>query len=458
MANKHHSNALANEQSAYLRQHANNPVDWVPWDESHFLQARKDNRLIIISIGYAACHWCHVMEQESFEDDLVAKHMNDHFICIKVDREERPDVDHVYMQALQLLTGQGGWPLNIVALPDGRPIWGGTYFPKEQWVHYLSQIVVLQKETPEKLLANATQLSEGMQQLELEKYKEEKTITPNDIANAVNSIYQKRDEQRGGMLGAPKFMMPTLLDLYAASDHLNQHLRLSLDKMALGGIFDVLGGGFSRYSVDERWHIPHFEKMGYDNGQLIYSYSKAYRNQPSQLYKEVVEKTVDFLQKELHNGNGGFYASLDADSLDSNGNLVEGAFYVWTKEELNELGLLEQQHFQTYFGVNEDGYWEKGNYVFFRKKAIEDYKNTHGLTDDFNMQVASWEKRLVEIRNKRSKPRLDDKIICSWNALIGSGLLQTYRAFGNEDYLQLVKKNIDYILQNLHSPEGGLYR
>ena len=459
MANhKKHSNALAKEQSAYLRQHANNPVNWVPWAENHFLEAKENNRLIIISIGYAACHWCHVMEHESFEDKGVARLMNEHFISIKVDREERPDVDHVYMQALQLLTGQGGWPLNIVALPDGRPIWGGTYFPKDQWIHYLDQLVQLQKEHPEKLLAYAAQLSEGMKQLELEKHKEEKAITTNDLANAVNGIYQKLDEQQGGTLGAPKFMMPTLLELYAASDHLNQHLRLSLDKMALGGLFVLLGGGFSRYSVDERWHIPHFEKMGYDNGQLLYSYSKAYRNQPSQLYREVVEKTVQFLQKELSNGTGGFYASLDADSLNKKGELEEGAFYVWTKEELDQLGLSQQEHFNTYFGINELGFWENDNYVIYRVNSTEDYKVNHALNDDFDAKIIQWETSLLKARNKRSKPRLDDKVICSWNALIGSGLLQAYRAFDDNNYLQLVRENIDYIEENLHSTDGGLYR
>ena len=451
-------NALAKEQSAYLRQHASNPVHWVPWAEDHFTSAIENNRLIIISIGYAACHWCHVMEHESFEDEVVARLMNNHFISIKVDREERPDVDHVYMQALQLLTGQGGWPLNIIALPDGRPIWGGTYFPKDQWMHYLQQIIQLQSENPKKLLAYATQLNEGMQQLELEKYNDERTITSEDLAKAVNNIYQKLDVENGGMLGSPKFMMPALLELYNASPLLNHHLDLSLRKMALGGLFDVLRGGFSRYSVDERWHIPHFEKMGYDNGQLIYVYSEAYLRQTSPLYKEVVEKTVGFLQEELYDGSGGFYASLDADSLDKNGQLEEGAFYVWTKNELEKLGLSQQPHFCSYYGVNLDGLWEKENYVFYRKYGLEDYKNTHGLNDDFNLLVAQWESCLLEARNKRPKPGLDDKIICSWNALIGSGLIHAYRAFGNEDYGRLATNSLNYIAQHLHSPQGGLYR
>ena len=452
------SNVLAKEQSAYLRQHASNPVHWVPWAEDHFTSAKENDRLIIISIGYAACHWCHVMEHESFEDEIVAQLMNDNFVSIKVDREERPDVDHVYMQALQLLTGQGGWPLNIVALPDGRPVWGGTYFPKDQWMHYLQQIVQLQKENPEKLLAYASQLNEGMQQLELEKHKDQQAVTANDLAKAVNDIYQKLDLINGGMQGAPKFMMPTLLELFTASDNYTEHLRLSLDKMALGGLFDVLRGGFSRYSVDERWHIPHFEKMGYDNGQLLYIYSEAFLTQASPLYKEVVEKTVDFLQEDLHNGTGGYYASLDADSFNKNGQLEEGAFYVWTKNELEELALLQQPHFSSYYGINQDGLWEKDNYVFFRKQALEDYKYKHELNDNFNTQVALWETRLLEARNKRSKPRLDDKIICSWNALIGSGLLRAYRAFGNEDYARLAKNNLDYIFKHLHSSQGGLYR
>ena len=358
-------NALAHAQSPYLLQHANNPVDWFPWEETALKKAQKEDKLVVISIGYASCHWCHVMEHESFEDEAVATLMNSHFVSIKVDREERPDIDQVYMQALQMLTGQGGWPLNIVALPDGRPVWGGTYFPKAQWMDYLTQIVNLQQKEPERLLQYATHLEKGMQQLELEKSKDALAFEQKALDKALDHLNGKLDYENGGLLGAPKFMMPTLIDLFLSSDQFKKHAHFTLEKMALGGIFDLVGGGFSRYSVDEKWHIPHFEKMGYDNGQLLFSYSCAYQDQPKAIYKETVDKTISFLQRDLSSAQGGFYAALDADSLDVQKNLTEGAFYVWNLPELEELGLLNQAYFKSYFGINKHGYWEKNQYVLF---------------------------------------------------------------------------------------------
>ena len=451
-------NALALAQSPYLLQHANNPVAWFPWEEKYLNQAQKENKLLIVSIGYAACHWCHVMEHESFEDEAVATLMNTHFISIKVDREERPDIDQVYMQALQILTGQGGWPLNIVALPDGRPVWGGTYFPKAQWMDYLQQIVTLKQKDPERLLQYATHLEKGMRQLELEKSKDPSRIEVSEIEKAFNGLNDKLDLENGGLVGAPKFMMPTLIDLFLSSTSLKAHAHLSLEKIAKGGIFDLIGGGFSRYAVDEKWHIPHFEKMGYDNGQLLYSYSCAYQDQANALYKEVVDKTVSFLQRELSDASGGFYAALDADSLDGQQKLTEGAYYVWTLSQLEGLALLNQEHFKAYFGINQDGYWEKDQYVFFRKQSLEDFRKENKLPVSFRQTVKVWEEKLLHQRIKRSPPRLDNKIICSWNAIIGRGLLKAAKVFDNNYYLKLVETHLLFMENTFHKKEGGLYR
>ena len=451
-------NALARAQSPYLLQHANNPVDWFPWEEAQLEKAQNENKLVIISIGYAACHWCHVMEHESFEDDAVADLMNTHFVSIKVDREERPDIDHIYMQALQILTGQGGWPLNIVALPDGRPVWGGTYFPKAQWMDYLKQIVSLHQKEPQRLLDYANHLEKGMRQLELEKSKDELDLVKEDLEKTLSLFNAKLDLKNGGLVGAPKFMMPSLIDLFLSATPLEKHAHFTLEKIAQGGVFDLIGGGFSRYAVDERWHVPHFEKMGYDNGQLLYSYSSAYEAKPNELYKEVVDKTIAFLLRELSAPEGGFYAALDADSLDEQKQLTEGVYYVWTIKELEALGLLAEEHFSAYFGINEDGYWEKDQYVFYRKKSLEHYIEENQLEASFKTKVAQWEQLLRDTRDKRSYPRLDDKIICAWNALIGRGLLKAAKVWENDHYLSLSKKHLAFMEDYFLRKDGGLYR
>ena len=453
-----HLNALAQEQSPYLQQHAKNPVQWYPWQSQYLERAQKENKLLIISIGYAACHWCHVMEHESFEDEEVANVMNKNFINLKVDREERPDIDHVYMQALQLLTGQGGWPLNIVALPDGRPVWGGTYFKKEQWMDYLNQLVNLQQNNPEKLLQYADRLAQGMKELSIVQNSFPPVLKQEQLDQLFERLHQKIDAAHGGMGGAPKFMMPTLIDLFLASKRLNAHAHLTLRKMALGGLFDVLGGGFSRYSVDHRWHVPHFEKMGYDNGQLLATYSRAYREKQNLLYKEVVDKTIHFLTQELQHSSGGFYASLDADSLDKKGELTEGAYYVWTKAELESLGLLEQPHFESYFGVNKAGYWEHDNYVFYRNTTAREFIQQYSLPSNFNQQISIWENELLAARSKRARPRLDDKIICSWNAMIGRGLLEAHTSFEQKEVLAILTNLLHIFPKQFHREDGGLFR
>lgn len=461
---KKHTNSLINELSAYLLQHAHNPVDWFPWKKEHLKKAKEEGKLILISIGYASCHWCHVMEHECFEDEEVASFMNSNFINIKVDREERPDVDQVYMNALQLISGQGGWPLNMIALPDGRPIWGGTYFPKERWLQVLSQIKDLSQKKPQDLIQYADNLEKGLAHFEPQQNTEE-LLSFEELSKSLEQVISKKDSLNGGLIGAPKFMMPTLLQFIYNGSKLcsnedgGNHFHFSLEKMALGGIFDCVEGGFSRYAVDEEWHVPHFEKMGYDNGQLISLYSKAFKDKPKELYKEVVYKTISFVKDNLCSPQGGFYAALDADSIDEKGKLVEGAYYVWTKEKI--LTLFPENHrlVSTYFSINDDGYWEDGNFVLRRMQNDEEFANRFQIPlDELKTKVLKWNTLLLEERNKRPKPRLDDKIICSWNALLTSGILDAYRSFRNPEHLELALNNLKFIENNFINERGNLKR
>lgn len=464
MKSKKHTNALIDELSAYLLQHAHNPVQWFPWDQKYLDQAKEEGKLLLISIGYASCHWCHVMEEECFEDEEVAALMNSNFINIKVDREERPDVDQVYMNALQIITGQGGWPLNMIALPDGRPIWGGTYFPKKRWIEVLSQIHSLSQENPDKVTHYADELEKGLIHFELnESVKNE--FNWDEITVSLDKVLSKRDPKNGGLLGAPKFMMPTLLrfiqhgGLFCNNQEASIHYHFSLKKMGLGGIFDAIGGGFSRYAVDSEWHIPHFEKMGYDNGLLLSLYAHAYREKPLHLYHETVDKTIQFLLDNLLSPEGGFYASLDADSIDENGVLVEGAFYVWKQHEIKELFPNEHELVSDYYSINESGYWEDGNYVLRRLDTDEKFAEKHKIDlSELKTKILHWNTTLSRIRNKRKLPRLDDKIICSWNAMLTSGLLEAYISFKNSSYLELALKNIKFIEQNFIINSGYLRR
>ena len=301
------SNNLINETSPYLLQHAYNPVDWNPWNSKYLEKAKKENKLVVISVGYSACHWCHVMERESFEDTVVAKLMNEKYISIKVDREERPDVDNVYMNAVQLMTGSGGWPLNVVTLPDGRPIWGGTYFSKDQWINALDQISKLYEKDPGRLISYADQLEEGVKSLDIIELNKSKANFNLDIMKEyLNNWSKKFDLEYGGLAGMPKFMMPNNLHFLLKYSYqtnnteIQDFVNLTLKKMAFGGVYDQIGGGFSRYSVDNKWHIPHFEKMLYDNAQLVSLYSDAYKATKNELYRKVVYKTIDFVNSELN--------------------------------------------------------------------------------------------------------------------------------------------------------------
>jgi uncharacterized protein YyaL (SSP411 family) len=459
-----YTNALVNETSHYLLQHAHNPVDWNPWNETTLEKAKTENKLILISVGYSACHWCHVMEHESFEDSLVAQVMNKNFINIKVDREERPDVDQVYMNAVQLLTGSGGWPLNVIALPDGRPVWGGTYFKKAQWMDALEQISKLYVENPKTLEDYADKLEEGIKSLDVVQLNTDEPVFEKPfIQNAVNSWSKQFDNNQGGMNRAPKFMMPNnyhFLLRYAYQNNdseLLDFINLTLKKMAYGGVFDQIGGGFSRYSVDAKWHVPHFEKMLYDNGQLVSLYSDAYLITKNELYKDVVTETLAYIKHEMTTENGAFYSSLDADSNTPQGELEEGAFYVWTKDELKSLIKEDFELFSDYYNVNNYGFWEHDNYVLIRKDDDEIIIKKHNLTHTgLSDKKSKWNALLLKERNKRAKPRLDDKTLTSWNAIMLKGYADAYRVFGNDNYLASAVKNANFIISNQLREDGGL--
>ena len=463
---KEMSNNLINETSPYLLQHAYNPVDWNPWDSKYLDLAKKENKLVIISVGYSACHWCHVMERESFEDTIAAKLMNEKYISIKVDREERPDVDNVYMNAVQLMTGSGGWPLNVVTLPDGRPIWGGTYFTKDQWINALEQISKLYNDDPERLISYADQLEEGVKSLDVINLNE---TTPdfnlNIMQDYLNTWSTKFDMEYGGSKGMPKFMMPNNLHFLlkysyqTENKEIQKFVELTLEKMAFGGVYDQVGGGFSRYSVDDKWHVPHFEKMLYDNAQLISLYSDAYKLTKNRLYKNIVYETIGFINSELKDSSGGYYSSLDADSKTDENILEEGAFYVWTKEELIKVLKEKFTLFSDYYNINEFGYWEDNKYVLIRNQKDVEIASKYNISEDeLNQLIQSCKSELIKVRNKRIKPRLDDKILSSWNGLMIKGFADSYKAFNEPDFLDAAVKNGEFIVKNLLQKDGQLLR
>jgi len=458
------TNNLIKETSPYLLQHAHNPVDWYAWNEETLQLAKKENKLILISIGYSSCHWCHVMEHECFEDEDVAAVMNQNFINIKVDREERPDIDQVYMNAIQLITGRGGWPLNCVALPDGRPIWGGTYFPKENWINALNQLSKLYTETPEKAIEYAEKLTEGIKNSDLiQKNNSEIDFNVTDLKLAVNNWKQHMDFDLGGRKGAPKFPMPNnyqfLLRYAIQTDdsEILEYVNTSLTNMAFGGMYDQIGGGFARYSVDKKWHVPHFEKMLYDNGQLVSLYAEAYQATKNDLYKNTVYQTLEFIERELTNNEGAFYSSLDADSDNAKGELEEGAYYVWTKNELKTILGKDFKLFSDYYNVNHYGFWEHENYVLIRKDKASNIAEKHAITiSELELKVATWNKILLKERAKKDKPRLDDKSLTSWNALMLKGYINAYTVFNEQRFLDIAIKNATFIYTKQLQVNGNL--
>jgi len=456
-------NHLKGESSPYLLQHAQNPVDWYPWKEEALAKAKRENKMLIISIGYSSCHWCHVMEHESFEDSAVAKLMNDHFVTIKVDREERPDIDDVYMTACHLSSdGNCGWPLNAFALPDGRPIWAGTYFPKDSWIEVLNHFIKAFEETPEELEKYATQMMEGIQQSNQVNFTagksdfQEKTVT-----NAAKNVLQTIDYSKGGRKGSPKFPLPNvqemLLHYYGVSkdEKALEAVEVTLDNMANGGIYDQIGGGFSRYSTDEDWKAPHFEKMLYDNGQLVSLYAHAYQLTKKPLYKKVVTETLTFIERELMDKNGGFYSSLDADSEGE-----EGKFYVWQQSEIEAVFSDEKEAaaFGDYYGVKTKGNWENKN-ILWVTKSKADIAKKHKITEKVLDEIlGKGKKELMKKRSNRVRPALDDKVLTSWNALMLKGYIDAYRAFGDAEYLKTALKNANFLANTMMQKDGRLNR
>lgn len=455
-------NHLANSTSPYLLQHANNPVNWYPWGAEALKKAKDENKLILVSIGYSACHWCHVMEHESFEDESVAAVMNEYFVCIKVDREERPDIDQIYMSAVQLMSGRGGWPLNCICLPDQRPIYGGTYFRKNDWTSLLFNLADFYKQKPTEADEYAVKLTEGIKQYESIGFvKEQPDYSKDDVQVIVDNWKKYFDKEEGGMGSSPKFPMPNNWQFlmrysYLMNDsEIAQAVTLTLKKMALGGIYDHIGGGFARYSVDGRWHVPHFEKMLYDNAQLVSLYSEAFTWKSSQLYKQVVDEIITFILRELTSPEGGFYSALDADSEG-----VEGKFYTFTKVEIEEILGDGAELFCIYYNITDEGNWEEEHTnVLFKKHKDMNLANQLGLLlDDMVERIEASRKKVFEARSHRVRPGLDNKILASWNGLMLKGLCDAYRAFNKTEYLDMALKNAGFILNNLIDAEGRLSR
>ena len=454
-----HTNFLINETSPYLLQHAHNPVNWFAWNEETLNKAKQEDKLILISIGYSACHWCHVMEHECFEDEQVAEVMNKYFINIKIDREERPDIDQVYMSAVQLMSGQGGWPLNCFALPDGRPIYGGTYFPKQQWVNILQNVAAIYQNNRNKAEEYAAELTNGILRSELIIPKEEiENLNIDILHETVNNWAKRFDNTEGGPQKAPKFPLPNnylflLRYAHLCDNHsILKHVNLTLQKMAAGGIYDHLGGGFARYSVDDLWKVPHFEKMLYDNAQLVSLYAEAYQCTQNERYKEVVEETLDFIKKEFTSTEFAFYSALDADSEG-----VEGKYYVWEQDELKKILKNDFTLFADYYNINQTGYWEEDHYILLRQNNDAEIALKHQLSiTEIRKTINDCKTKLLLEREKRIKPGLDDKCLTSWNALMLKAYCDAYRVLGNNEYLDIAYKNAKFILEKQLRKDGGL--
>lgn len=446
-------NLLHFESSPYLLQHANNPVHWRPWNNESLQLALRENKPLLVSIGYSSCHWCHVMEHESFEDETVAALMNHHFVCIKVDREERPDVDMLFMDAVHLLGVSGGWPLNCVALPDGKPVWGGTYFRKAQWLDVLNQIAHLWETQQEVLVEQAEKIQMGM----LQNQSFDAILEPLDdvrdlLEDMVTEAAKRFDYKHGGSMGAPKFPMPDNLLFYLRaavflSDHsLKDQVVLSLKKMAQGGIYDQLGGGFSRYAVDALWHIPHFEKMLYDNAQLIQVYTETYLSNPDPLLKKVVKETTGFYLNSMQASDGGFYAALDADSEGE-----EGKYYVWTKQEFETVLGTQAALYADWFGIGEEAFWEDGKNVLVSPHETAVFCQLHGISEEhFISGLAEAKDRLLAARAERIPPALDNKILLSWNAMMVSALMRAGQVFQEKSLMEAADSTLRFLLNDFY--------
>ncbi len=455
-------NNLQYATSPYLLQHASNPVHWEEWSTEVLERANKENKPLLISIGYAACHWCHVMAHESFEDEQVAQLMNTHFVCIKIDREERPDIDHIYMEAAQMLTGRGGWPLNAFALPDGRPFYAATYFPKDNWKKVLSNVAKAYANSYDQLVETAEKLTEGIQlSQELSPVEDINTFKASNYSDFIMNWQKIVDLERGGFKGAPKFPMANswqfLLQYYQMTeDHFAaEALTKTLDELSSGGIYDQIGGGFSRYSVDDKWFAPHFEKMLYDNALLLNLFANAFKSFPKPHYKKVISETIEFVKRELMHPQAGFFSALDADSEGE-----EGKYYVWEYNELSELlSEYELKLVEDFYNITKRGNWESSTNILFAKQSPQDFAKAQDLNFiSFENDLENLKSKLHEHRQKRIHPALDDKIITSWNALMVSGLVQAYTALHNKSYLNLAEENIQFLLKSRFLKKETLLR
>ena len=444
-------NELIHSTSPYLLQHADNPVHWKEWSKKTLEKAKSEDKPILVSIGYSSCHWCHVMEKESFGDPQIAALMNENFINIKVDREERPDVDHLYMDAVQAMGLRGGWPLNVFLTPDQQPFYGGTYFPKKNWSQLLNEITKTFASNRDQLEESAQKVTSFLQKTDFEKYFMDNEKIDHVIPDTIYKKLSKNfDKKHGGFIGSPKFPMPTIWMYLAAYSQITEnqeakdYLLFTLEKIANGGIYDHIGGGFARYSTDEEWHVPHFEKMLYDNAQLMRLFAIAYKISSRQYFKNVLEESIEWLNRDMLNKKGGFYAAIDADSEG-----IEGKYYVWSS---NEISSIAQDHFKVisdYFDVKPEGNWEDTN-VLRIVKSPQQITKKYPLTDEqWQLTLSSFKEKALTERKKRIKPKIDNKIIAGWNGLTLSGLCETYQATQNPSILKQIKIQAQYIKNNL---------
>lgn len=461
------TNKLIHETSPYLLQHAHNPVQWYPWGEEALQKAKEENKVILVSIGYAACHWCHVMEKESFENEATAQIMNDNFINIKIDREERPDIDHIYMDAVQAMTGSGGWPLNVFLTPDAKPFYGGTYFPpvkafnRSSWPEVLQGIKQAWLERKEEIITQAETLTGH-----LEKSNHFGQLLNNDSAiftkeqcdTMFQNIMKNADTTWGGFGKAPKFPQTFTIQYLLQYHHFTgneealQQALLSIDKMLQGGIYDHTGGGFSRYSTDEEWLAPHFEKMLYDNALLLNILADAFQITKEKKYEYAIRHIIAFIQRELTDKQGGFYAALDADSEGE-----EGKFYVWEKEEVEKILGEDAALFCSYFDVTEKGNWE-GKNILRQLQAPDVVAAENGLSlTDLEIKIKACLQKILLERNKRIRPITDDKILLGWNALMITALCKAAAALNEEAYRQLAQEGMQFLFQQFKKEDTGGY-
>lgn len=451
------SNRLAKETSPYLRQHAENPVDWYPWGEEAFQRARDEDKPVHLSLGYAACHWCHVMAHESFENPEIARLMNERFINIKVDRQERPDLDDIYQKTVQMMGQGGGWPLTVFLTPLREPFFGGTYFPPQEsygragFPQLLRGLSEAWQNNRAALEQNVAQFLQGYRAMDTQMLEGDTPLEQDQPAAAARLFARNTDPVHGGLGNAPKFpnvpCHDLVLRLYQRlhEPDLLRSLELTLDQMAAGGLYDHLGGGFARYCVDEHWAVPHFEKMLYDNGQLVKLYADAYRATGEPAWRRVFEETIDYILHDMTHPEGGFYASEDADSEGE-----EGKFYVWTPAQIQAvLGDPDAALACRAYGVTATGNFEHGTTVLHRAATLDTAQE---------VQLAGLRDKLLEARAQRIRPGRDENILTSWNALMIQGLCAAYQATGTTAHLDAARRAADFILDRLSTPDGGLYR